>query len=320
VDYVFCNDGFLFSYCLDFADKTSTSVNETQQDRLPRSHETVNHVDRTKDSSSDHVRSGVTNASKSSFCRKCKDFGHATECCSISGTQEFVAEASVTATSSSKEEMHKGNRLKAAIQAALLRRPEIHKKKEGPDETNEFPTSIIGFKREVTSQNQVLVSSTLKNSIYAEETNVKQEIVESSSFETTKCPSANDPKQLKFFQTDICSQLRKSDFVGLTSGEPVVRDLANNGMVLSSVLSKMSVIPEYEYIWQYVTSYDELVDFFSGLFCSLFMVCHQVCFMSFIVHAGVSLKCIEMESRLLTCMLEFRHIYLHVLLLRLLRQ
>ncbi|ESW03487.1 hypothetical protein PHAVU_011G017900 [Phaseolus vulgaris] len=230
--------------------KTSTSVNETQQDRLPRSHETVNHVDRTKDSSSDHVRSGVTNASKSSFCRKCKDFGHATECCSISGTQEFVAEASVTATSSSKEEMHKGNRLKAAIQAALLRRPEIHKKKEGPDETNEFPTSIIGFKREVTSQNQVLVSSTLKNSIYAEETNVKQEIVESSSFETTKCPSANDPKQLKFFQTDICSQLRKSDFVGLTSGEPVVRDLANNGMVLSSVLSKMSVIPEYEYIWQ----------------------------------------------------------------------
>ncbi|KAK8463694.1 hypothetical protein PHAVU_011G017900 [Phaseolus vulgaris] len=232
------------------SDKTSTSVNETQQDRLPRSHETVNHVDRTKDSSSDHVRSGVTNASKSSFCRKCKDFGHATECCSISGTQEFVAEASVTATSSSKEEMHKGNRLKAAIQAALLRRPEIHKKKEGPDETNEFPTSIIGFKREVTSQNQVLVSSTLKNSIYAEETNVKQEIVESSSFETTKCPSANDPKQLKFFQTDICSQLRKSDFVGLTSGEPVVRDLANNGMVLSSVLSKMSVIPEYEYIWQ----------------------------------------------------------------------
>lgn len=258
MDCVICNDGFLFSYCLDFADRTSTSVDETQQDRLPRSLETANQVERTKDSSSDHVRSGVTNASKSSFCQKCKDFGHATECCSIIGMPEVGAEASVTATSSSKEEMHKGNRLKAAIQAALLRRPEIHKKKEGSDETNEFPTSSSGFKREVTSQNQVLASNTLKNSISAEETNVKQEIVE-SSFETSKCPSANDPKQLKFCRTDLCSQLRKSDFVGLTSGKPVLRDLPNNGMAMSSVLSKMSVIPEYEYIWQYVTSCDELV-------------------------------------------------------------
>ncbi|XP_027911013.1 uncharacterized protein LOC114169861 isoform X3 [Vigna unguiculata] len=232
------------------SDRTSTSVDETQQDRMPRSQETVNQVVRTKDSSSDHVRSGVTNASKSSFCRKCKDFGHATECCSISGTLEFGPEASVITTSSSKKDMHKGNRLKDAIQAALLRRPEIHKKKEGPDETNEFPTSSIGFKREVNSENQVLVSNTMKNSISAEETNVKQEILESSSFETSKGPSANDPKQLKFCQTDLCSQLRKSEFAGLTSGKPVVRDLPNNGMAISSVLSKMSVIPEYEYIWQ----------------------------------------------------------------------
>ncbi|XP_014522476.1 uncharacterized protein LOC106778980 isoform X2 [Vigna radiata var. radiata] len=231
------------------SDRTSTSVDETQQDRMPRPQETVNQVDRTKDSSNDHVRSGVTNASKSSFCRKCKDFGHATECCSSSGKQEFGHEASVI-TSSSKKDMHKGNRLKAAIQAALRRRPEIHKKKEGPDETNEFPTSSTGFKPEVNSQIQVLVSNTMKNNISSEETNVKQEILESPLFETSKYPSANDPKQLKFCQTDPCSQLRKSDFAALTSGKPVVRDLSNNGMAISSVLSKMSVIPEYEYIWQ----------------------------------------------------------------------
>ncbi|XP_047155975.1 uncharacterized protein LOC124827039 isoform X2 [Vigna umbellata] len=231
------------------SDRTSTSVDETQQDRMPRLHETVYQVDRTKDSSNDHVRSGVTNASKSSFCRKCKDFGHATECCSSSCKQEFGPEASVI-TSSSKKDIHKGNRLKAAIQAALRRRPEIHKKKEGPDETNEFPISSNGFKPEVNSQSQVLVSNTMKNSISSEETHVKQEILESSSFETSKYPSANDPKQLKFCQTDPCSQLRKSDFAGLTSGKPVVRDLPNNGMAISSVLSKMSVIPEYEYIWQ----------------------------------------------------------------------
>lgn len=300
---------------MNFADRTSTSVDETQQD-LPRSQETVNQVDKTKDSSSDRVSSGVTNAPKSSFCRKCKDFGHATECCTISSTQEFGAEASVTATSSSKEEMHKGNRLKAAIQAALLRRPEIHKKKEAPDQTNEFPTSSTGLKNEVTSQNQVLVSKTLKNSISAEETNMKQEIIENSTFETS-----NDLKQPNFCQTEFCFQLRKSDSVDPTSGKPVVRDLTiNNALAISSVLSKMSVIPEYESIWQYVTSCDDLVFllFRTAFVVSLFTFLHQLCFMSYVVHAGVSLRCIGMKS-LLICLLEFRHIYPHVLPLRLLR-
>ncbi|XP_020214859.1 uncharacterized protein LOC109798859 isoform X2 [Cajanus cajan] len=228
------------------SDKTSTNVDETQQDRLPRPQEISNQVDKIKDSSSDRVRSGITNASKSSFCCKCKDFGHATECCTNSGTHEFGAEASVTATSSSKV-MHKGNKLKAAIQAALLRRPEIHKKKEAPDQTNDFPTSSK-LKCEVTSQNQVLVSNTLKTSISVEETNVKQEIIETSTLEASKCPSANDLKQL--CQTEFCSQLSKSDSVGLTSGKPVVRDLPINDLAMSSVLSKMSVFPEYEYIWQ----------------------------------------------------------------------
>ena len=306
---------------LNFADRTSTSVDETQQDKLPRSQDTANQVDKAKDSSIDHVMSGVTNASKSSFCRKCKDFGHATEYCTVSGTQEFGAESSVIATSSSKEEMHEGNRLKAAIQAALLRRPEIHKRKEAPDQTNEFPTSSTGLKREVTSQKQVLVSSTLKNSISAEESNMKQEIIVNSTVETSKCPSANDLKQVKFCRTDFCSQLRKSDSAGPTSGKPVVRDdFPNNAMEISSILSKMSVIPEYECIWQYVTSYDELVYllFWIALVVLLFMFCHQVCFMSFVVHAGVSLWCIEMEC-LLTCILEFKHIYLHVLPLRFMR-
>jgi len=305
---------------LNFADRTSTSVDETQQDKLPRSQDTANQVDKAKDSSIDHVMSGVTNASKSSFCRKCKDFGHATEYCTVSGTQEFGAESSVIATSSSKEEMHEGNRLKAAIQAALLRRPEIHKRKEAPDQTNEFPTSSTGLKREVTSQKQVLVSSTLKNSISAEESNMKQEIIVNSTVETSKCPSANDLKQVKFCRTDFCSQLRKSDSVGPTSGKPVVRDLPNNAMEISSILSKMSVIPEYEYIWQYVTSCDELVYLllWIAFVLLLFMFCHQVCFMSVVVHAGVSLKCIEMEC-LLTCILGFKHIYLHVLPLRFMR-
>ena len=91
-------------------------------------------------------------------------------------------------------------------------------------------------------------------------------------------------------------------------------------MALLGKSSLTTGFPEYEYIWQYVTSCDELVYLllWIAFVLLLFMFCHQVCFMSVVVHAGVSLKCIEMEC-LLTCILEFKHIYLHVLPLRFMR-
>ncbi|KAJ1415165.1 Zinc finger, PHD-type [Sesbania bispinosa] len=231
------------------SERTSTSVYETKQDGLPRARETANQVDKTKDSSIDRVRSSVTNASKSSFCHKCKDFGHPTECCTIGGTQESGAEVSVTATISSKVEMHTGNKLKAAIQAALLRRPELHKKKDVPDQTDEFPTSGTDMKSAVSSQDQVLVSYTSKNSISAEETNARQEILENSTFETCKHSSGNDLKH-NFCPTDFSFKLRKSDSEVPASGKLGVRDLPHCASAISSVISKMSAIPEYEYIWQ----------------------------------------------------------------------
>lgn len=239
-NYVICKDDFLFSYSSNFAERTSTSVDETQQDGIPRSQETTNQVDKTKDSSSDRVRLGVTYASKNPFCHKSKDFGHPTECCTLGSTQE-----------------------------ALLRRPDIYKKKEVPDQADEFPTSGTDLNCEVTSEDQVLVSETLKNSISAEETNPRQEILENSTCETSKCLSANDLKQLNFYPTNFCSQSGKPAPVGPASGKPVVRSLPNRALAVSNVVSKISATPEYEYIWQYVISCDELVWLLFWIFVSV---------------------------------------------------
>jgi len=51
------------------------------------------------------------------------------EGCSVGTTQESSAEISVTESSRSKDEKHQGNILKATTQVALMRRPEIYKKK-----------------------------------------------------------------------------------------------------------------------------------------------------------------------------------------------
>lgn len=244
---------------MNFTERTPTSVDEALDDMLPRSRVTANQDEKTRDSSGDRVRPVVTTASKSPFCQKCKGFDHSLECCTAGSTQESGAEVSVTSSSSSKEEMHKGNRLKAAIQAALLRWPEIYKKKEAPSQTDEVSTLGTDLNCEVTSQDQVLVSSTLKNSISADESHEQQGNPENSTSDSSKCSSANDLKQLNSCPTDFSSQSGRPDSVGLAAGKPVVRDLSNKALAISSVLSKMSVFPEYEYIWQYETSFDKLV-------------------------------------------------------------
>ncbi|CAJ1926292.1 unnamed protein product [Sphenostylis stenocarpa] len=228
--------------------RTSTRVDEAQQDVIPRTRETANQIEKSRDSSSDRGRPAVPTSKN--------PFGHAMECCTAGTTQESGAEISVTTSSSSKEEAHKDNILKAAIQAALLRRPEIYKKKEVSNQTDEVSTSATELNCEVTSKDQVLVTSTLKNSISVEETHEQQEILENSTSDSSKCSSANDLKQIKSCPTDFPSQPGKSGSICVEAGK-LVRDMSDKAVTLSIVPSKMLAFPEYEYIWQYGTSYDE---------------------------------------------------------------
>ncbi|KAF7835260.1 Bromodomain adjacent to zinc finger domain protein 1A [Senna tora] len=222
--------------------RTYTCVDETVQDVQPRLRETASQVEKSRDSSSDRVRADATATSKCLFCPKCKEYGHTTECCTIGKTQESGNEVSASTTSSSTEEMHKSNSVKAALQVALLRM-----QKKEPNQMDEFSPPGTEMKSEVTSQDQVLVSSNPKNSITAEETPERQDIPENSTIETPKCSS--DEKQLNLFRTDSCSHPGNSDSIGPSTGKLFVRDLQNQTLAISCVLSKMAV-PEYEYIWQ----------------------------------------------------------------------
>ncbi|XP_057761999.1 uncharacterized protein LOC130982145 [Arachis stenosperma] len=232
------------------SEKTSTHIDEAVQDVLPRPRETANQVEKTRGGIDDRVRPGFSNASKNPICQKCKEYGHVLEFCTAGNTQESGAEVSFSASSSSIEDMHKGNKLKAAIQAALLRRPEIYKKKETPNQTDGVSPSGTNLNGEVILQDQPIVSSLPKNIVSAVETREQQEILESSTSDSIKCLSDDDLKQPKVSPTGFCSQPVKSDSVGLAAGKPVVRDLSNKALAIPIAISKMLVIPEYEYIWQ----------------------------------------------------------------------
>ncbi|XP_050253362.1 uncharacterized protein LOC126699527 isoform X3 [Quercus robur] len=165
-------------------ERPSNSADVSGQDGLPRSQETANQYEKTRESSTIRSRPTAISASKSVFCQKCKDSGHATEFCTI-GTPQ-ASGIDVSAVRSSREESHEGNKLKAAIQAAWLRRPEINRKKKVFDQPDELSTSSTDMNNELASQDQFLVSNKPKNIMSTEGSHERQAVLGSSTSDSCK--------------------------------------------------------------------------------------------------------------------------------------
>ncbi|XP_075647763.1 protein PARALOG OF AIPP2 isoform X4 [Castanea sativa] len=229
-------------------ERPSNSADVSGQDGLPRSQETANQYEKTRESSTTRSRPTAISASKSVFCQKCKDSGHATEFCTIGTPQASGIDAS--AVRSSREESHEGNKLKAAIHAALLRRPEINRKKKVFDQPDELSTSSTEMNYELASQDQVLVSNKPKNIISTEGSHERQAVLGSSTSDSCKHAVVNNSKQFTLPPTDVfSSKVGDSDSAIISIGKHA-RELPSHTSTAMSSLLKTSAIPEYEYIWQ----------------------------------------------------------------------
>lgn len=231
------------SYSLN-AERPSNNVDGTVQDGLPM----TNNYEKTRESSSIRPRPTATSASKAVFCQKCKDIGHATELCT-NGTP-LAPGIDVSAARSSREEMHEGNKLKAAINAALLRRPEIYKKKKVLDQPDESPMSSTDLNYEIAPQDQLLASNKSKNIMSTEGSCERQAILGSSTLESYKHTTVNNLKQFTLPPTDVfSSKVGDSDSTVVSVGKPTIREFPSQAST-TSILLKTSAIPEYDYIWQ----------------------------------------------------------------------
>ena len=174
-------------------------------------------LSRSLDSTSESEKSresAVSRSSKSVPCLKCKEMGHTAEYCSVSQ----ASGADLSAPRTSREEINKadkGNKLKAAIEAAIRLKPGICER---------------------TSQDPLSVSNKAKNMISVEGTH---------EWKTNVCNQASigNMKLLNSHSTDAVSIV--SSAVSLS-----MRDISVPPLATVSAVSKMSAIPEHEYIWQ----------------------------------------------------------------------
>ncbi|XVF30541.1 hypothetical protein REPUB_Repub16aG0066900 [Reevesia pubescens] len=186
------------------AERQPSNFNGVMLDELSLSLDSTNQSDKSRESS-------VSRPSKIVPCLKCKEMGHTAEYCSVS--QAFGADLSAPRTS--REETNKGNKLKAAIEAAIRLRPGLCER---------------------TFQDPSSVSNKAKNMISVEGTHEGQtNLVNQASIGNTKL--------LNSHSTDAVS-------VVSSVGNLSMRDISAAPLATVSAVSKMSVIPEHEYIWQ----------------------------------------------------------------------
>ncbi|XP_017977038.1 PREDICTED: uncharacterized protein LOC18599595 isoform X1 [Theobroma cacao] len=203
------------------AERQPNNVNGVMSDGLSRSLDSTNQSEKSRESS--------VGRSRSVPCLKCKEMGHTAEYCSV----PQVSAADMSAPRTSREEINKGNKLKAAIEAAIRMRPGICER---------------------PPQDQSPFSNKAKNMIAVEGAHEAQTNVQNQA-------SIGNQKLLNSHSTDAVS-------VVSSVGNLSMRDISVPLLATVSAITKMSAIPEHEYIWQgafEVHKSGKLPDFCGGI-------------------------------------------------------
>lgn len=230
-------------------EKLSNNADGTPQDGLPWSQETANQAEKAMESIV-RPRPSVPTSPKGIFCENCKEIGHAAELCTFSSSQASGMNALTARTS--REEMPRGSKLKNAIHAALRRKPEIYRNKRVIDQSDEFSTSNTDLNNEIACQDQVLISNKSRNIMSHEGTQDGKAILWSSGSNSSTHTTVNNVMQQTLPTTDavFSSKVGDSDSAVPSVGKAMAKDFSSHASATSFLLSNISPIPEYEYIWQ----------------------------------------------------------------------
>ncbi|XP_011012545.1 PREDICTED: uncharacterized protein LOC105116774 isoform X5 [Populus euphratica] len=305
----------------------ASNATENLQDGLPRSRESSNQGEKARENSLSRLRPAGITGLKNVTCQKCKEICHATENCTV--VSPLASGTDVSASRIPKEEMSKGRKLKAAIEAAaMLKKPGIYRKKKEIDQSDGLSSSNVDESGEIASQDQLSVLNKM-----SEGTDEGQANISASSSDFCKSTIINNVKQLNEHSNDaVCPFKVGSDSIAPYLGKPVhdsaeksvltkmgsdstspylgkpvhasssefckstnisnvkqLNEHSNDAVcpfkvgsdsiapylgkpvhdsVEKSVLTKMSAIPEHEYIWQGVFEVhraEKVIDLYDGI-------------------------------------------------------
>ncbi|XP_057478874.1 uncharacterized protein LOC130766198 isoform X3 [Actinidia eriantha] len=215
---------------------------------VPHPRESTNLGEKIRDSSIYHSRPSIT-AGGIAPCKKCKEIGHSAQSCHVENPRSLLGDASVAR--SSREVMDKGNKLKAAIEAAMLKKPGIYRKNKMPHQSDELSMSNTSLSCETRSQDQLSTPISTRNKFSVEEVHEGQAVLQNSTDEFCKQITVNNTKHLSVLPSEAARwKTGDNSLIDPFDGKPFISDLPSHASSAVPVLLKMSIIPEHEYIWQ----------------------------------------------------------------------
>ncbi|CAK9166009.1 unnamed protein product [Ilex paraguariensis] len=145
--------------------------------------------------------------------------------------------------------MNKGNKLKAAIEAAMLKKPGLYRKKRVPDQPEEL--SVLSMNGEIASQGPLSGSNSIRNMISDEDMHEGQAVKRDSTTDSCMPKTVNNMEQFSVLPAEVVTS-RTEDVCPIVrfDGKSSSRDLHCYTLASISPLLKLSAIPEHEFIWQ----------------------------------------------------------------------
>lgn len=193
--------------------------------------------EKTRESSGSHSNQNITTNGKTS-CQKCKGSGHSAQFCKV---DKPVIDAPVV--KNSREATNSPGDLKAAIEAARLRKPEICRKSRVPDQSENF--SAVNMNSGTSSQDQLTSAHSKRNLNWAMKVPERLAISRTS----TVCYS-NNAKQFGVLPAEGPRRTGDAGTIVVSNENSAILHAQQHFPVAMSMLLK-TAIPEHQYIWRY---------------------------------------------------------------------
>nr|GMD02415.1 uncharacterized protein LOC109194010 [Ipomoea batatas] len=192
--------------------------------------------EKTRESSGSHSNQNIT-ANEKTSCQKCKGSDHSAQFCKV---DKPVIDAPVV--KNSREATNSTDDLKAAIEAAMLRKPGICRKSRVPDQSENF--SAVNVNSGTSSQDQLTSAHSKRNINCAMKVHERLAISRTS----TVCYS-NNAKQLGVLPAEGPRRTGDAGTIVVSNENSSILHAQQHFPAAMSILLK-AVIPEHQYIWR----------------------------------------------------------------------
>ncbi|KAK4362773.1 hypothetical protein RND71_018014 [Anisodus tanguticus] len=222
------------------AERPTSNAGEGLSDGLSQPSESKNVGERIREKSGRRLKHTGT-GTKSVFCQKCKGSGHLTDSCTVDGSE--LSASDVSAVRNSREAPNGTSNLKAAIEAAMLRKPGICRKNRVFDQSDDL---AVSNKNSETTAHDLLSGSSSRRILSPNEDGCW---VSSNSMTGTHKQDIGSLRQLSVFPAEALTGAGNAVPIMPSDGKSSLIDLYRYSQAAMSILSR-TAIPEHEYIWQ----------------------------------------------------------------------